>query len=187
MYVLVKDLPSVVQTALTDVGYGRVDIRVETGSTVVLSSSGGSGLRSFAILIDLSANRAETHWGSWGGANMFNPTNAVDNDSRSYPLPDHGVAITGSRGGGRPVYAVLHIPTAMVARLLPQATVEVSEDEKNALYCYKSLKSGYRQRELERLNVPAGTVDALVTRGFLKRNRAGAVSITTEGKNAYGD
>ena len=53
------------------------------------------------------------------------------------------------------------------------------------LYCFAAIKGGeYRRDEMRRRNVSAATVDSLVERGYLKRNRAGATQITTQGKNA---
>lgn len=188
MYVQVKDLPAPVQEALTAVSYGRKDITVQASTSVVLSSSSGDGMRAFVALVNLSTGKHTVTWGSWGGANMFNPTNAVDNDDRSYELPADGVAIRGTKGGNQPVYATLHVPASMVDRILPSAGVTLTEAEKDALYCHKAYKGGqYRRDELARRNVTAEVIDGLVERGLLSRNKAGAVQITTDGKNAIGD
>lgn len=186
MYVKVKELPTVVQQALASLGYGKADIETRAGSTVTLSSASGNGSRAFATVINLTAGQFQTTWGSWGGANMFNKDNAVDNDDRPYPLPADGIAITGSKGGGRPVYATLLIPATMVDRILPAAGEPLTPEENDALYCHQCVKGGeYRRDEMRRRGVSPATVDALVTRGLLKRNKAGAVSITTEGKNTF--
>lgn len=185
MYVKVNDLPAIVQAALESVGYGRDDIRVEPSEAVVLSSSSGDGQRAFATLVNLSDNTHATTWGSWGGANMFNPTNAVDMDDRRYVLPPNGLAITGSIGGGRPAYAVVHIPASMVDRMLPAPAAPLTSIEREALSCYKGLKSGpYRRDALQRAGATPAIIDSLVDRGLLKRNKAGATMITTDGKNA---
>jgi hypothetical protein len=187
-YVLVKDLPAPVVAALESVGYGRKDIEVKASTTVTLGSGAGNGSRAFVVLVDLTSGRSVTQQGSWGGANMFDRSNPVDNDHNSYPLPPNGVAITGQRGGGQPVYARLNVPASMVDRILPAAGPELSPEERDALYCHKSIKGGqYRRDELARRRVSAATVDAMVERGYLARNRAGATSITTDGKNALGD
>jgi hypothetical protein len=76
----------------------------------------------------------------------------------------------------------------MVDRMLPTRGEQVSKVELDALYCHHAITGGqYRRDELARRAVPAETVDALVSRGLLARNRAGATSITTAGKNAVGD
>jgi hypothetical protein len=185
-YVSTRDLPAPVQAALKAVGHGRDRIEVIPAESVTLGSSAGDGRRAFVVLVDLSTGEHRTVWGSWGGPNMFNRSNPVDNDHGAYALPGHGVAITGSAGGGGPVWAQLHVPASMVARILPGAPrEELSQVERDALYCHRSIKGGaYRRDELRRRRVPSSTVDALVERGLLKRNRAGATAITTAGLNA---
>lgn len=181
------DLPDSVRAALKSVDYGRADIRVEVSANVVLSSSGGKGARHFAILVNLTTGEYRTTWGSWGGQNPFTPGNAVDNDANSYPLPDNAVAIRGAHIGGQPTYAVIHIPASMTARMLPAPPAELTQEEKDGLYCYGSIKGGaYRREELARRRVSAACVDTLVERGFIKRNKAGAGAITTDGRNALG-
>lgn len=187
-YVKVKDLPTAVQAALTSVGYGRVDIEVRASATVVLSSSGGSGSRGFTTLVNLTTGQHQTSWGSWGGQNMFDRSNAVDNDRNEYPLPADGLAITGTQSGGQPIYAVVHVPASMVDRMLPAAAAEFTTEEKDALYAHACVKGGqYRRDHLVRKGVRPETVTDLVTRGLLSRNKAGATSVTTDGRNALGD
>ena len=118
---------------------------------------------------------------------MFNRHNPVDNDNHPYPLPPNGVIILGSVGYPQ-TSAILHVAPALMGRMLPAAAVEVSKEDKDALYCFASIKGGeYRRDELRRRNVRPATVDQLVERGFLKENRAGARQITTAGRNALGD
>jgi hypothetical protein len=186
-YANVADLPDAVRRALDSVGYGRKDIEVRASATVNLSSSGFAGARGFAILVDLSTGQHVTTWGSWGGPNMFDTDNPVDNDNHAYALPANGCAITGDSGGGKPTYAVIHVPASMVDRMLPSAGVELTASEKTALTAYKSLKSAYRAAALERKGIGTDVVDSLVARGLLSRNKAGATTITTDGKNALGD
>jgi hypothetical protein len=187
-FVTVKSLPPAVQAALASVSYGRKDIQVQASESVVLAGSAGNGFRAFVVLVNLSTAQHTTHMGSWGGSNMFDRDNPVDNDSRSYPLPANGIAITGRMGGSQPTYATLHVPASMVARILPSAKVALSTVERDALYCHKAIRGGiYRRNELQSRKVPPAVIDDLVTRGLLSRNRAGSVSITTEGKNALGD
>jgi hypothetical protein len=187
-YAKVADLPTAVQRALTAVKYGRADIEVQASETVSLSVGGGSGTKGFAVLVNLTTGQHVISWGSWGGANMFNPTNAVDLDTRPYALPADGVAITGSIGGGRPTYAVVKIPASMVALMLPAPGPALSKVELDALYCHSAYKGGQGRRdELARRRVPSSVVDAMVERGYLKRNKAGATAITTDGRNAVGN
>ena len=184
-YVIVRELPAPVQTALHAVGYRKSDVPFQVSSTVVLSAAGGSGYRGYAALVNLTTGQHTVTWGSWGGANMFNLDNAVDWDNRPYPLPADGVAITGSKGGTSPVSATVHIPASMTDRMLPGPELVLSPAERNALDCFRSYKSGqYRQTELARRGATTAVIDALVTRGLLKRNKSGATQLTTAGRNA---
>ena len=186
-YVKVADLPQAVRNGLESVGYGRKDIEVDVRATVSMSSSAGNGRQGFVSLVNLSTNRHETIFGSWGGQNMFNKSNPVDNDTRSFPLPADGVAIVGVRGGGQPVWAKIYASTAGTQRSITSAPADVSDVEKAALGCYRSLKSGpYRQDALRRNKVTDDVIKGLVAKGLLKQARNGATQITTNGKNAAG-
>lgn len=186
-YVKVADLPLGVRDGLESVDYGRKDIEIDIKTTVQLSSASGEGRRGFVSLVDLATNRHQTMFGSWGGQNMFDRTNPVDNDNKSYALPGNGCAIVGVQGGGQPTWAKIYVPSSMTQRILAAPVTEVSDIEKAALGCYKSLKSGpYRQDALRRNQVTDAVIDDLVTKGLLKRARNGATQITTEGKNAAG-
>jgi hypothetical protein len=168
------------------VKFARVDIMVHASATVRLSSSSGDGYKAYVMLVNLDNNTFTTTWGSWGGANMFNPNNAVDLDTNAYALPGNGVAITGHIGGTGPVSAILHIPASMTARILPPKADPLPQVELVALYCF-TMTGGSRKEELSRRRVLPSTVDGLVARGLLKRNKAGACSMTTDGRNALGD
>lgn len=189
-HVEVKELPAPVLTALKAVGYNRADIEVRAEESVVLGTYGaGAGRQAFAVLVNLDTGEHVARRGSYGGINMFDRENPVDNDQSAYPLPPNGVAITGSRGGTYPVTATLHIPTSMVSRILTAGPrEELPTAELHALYAHGCLKGGeYRREHLRRHQVPASVVDDLVARDLLKRNKAGATTITTAGRNALGD
>jgi hypothetical protein len=125
--------------------------------------------------------------GSWGGANMFAPRNPVDLDAQDYAIPPNGVVIKGERGHGG-TSATLYVPLTEASRFLPTESPKLAPSERHALYCYRAIKSGpYRRDELERRGVLTATIDELVTRGLLARNKVGAVMITTAGRNAVGD
>ena len=184
MYAKVADLPHVLQQALKSVGYGKKDIEVKTAETVRLSLQGGDGYRAFSTLVNLSTGQYETTMGSWGGSNMFNPSNPVDNDRQAYALPQGGAVIKGIEGGGRPVLATITLHPANVVPWLP-ATTELTEVERKTLACFKGRKPGpYRNDALANAGSTPAIVDSLMVRGYLSRNRAGATQITTEGRNA---
>jgi hypothetical protein len=92
---------------------------------------------------------------------------------------------------GNSTYASILVSPSTMAPLLPKVE-KLADHEARVLYCYKSIKSGpYRVSELARVarkhpeaNIPQN-VEELISRGYLKRNKAGAIQITTSGKNAY--
>lgn len=179
MYMQVKDLPDALKNALASVGYSRADIDIKVSETGSLLSSGGDGRRGFAILVNMSTNEYKTHWGSWGGSNMFSPDNQVDNNDQSYPIPENGAVINGSTG--EKVYATITISPANAAKLLPTTGI-VSDREADILKIFKSYTSKYRKEYLTRHNVTEDEIKSLASRGYLKVNKVG-IQITTEGKN----
>lgn len=188
MHVVVADLAQPIQAALEAVGYRRKDIRVSASTSVVLGGSAADGYRAFTALVDLAAGRHEVMWGSWGGPNMFNRTNAVDNDHRPYALPANGVAITGRKGGTQPVSAQVHVHPQLLARMLPAGPEQaLGKLEMDALACFVGFTSAYRKERMARLGITNAVLDGLVAKGLLKRTKSGATSVTTAGKNAVGD
>jgi len=198
VYVQVKTLPQALQNALKAHGYGRADIAVDAAETFTAFVAGGQGQKGFCTLVNLATGETETHWGSWGGSNMFSPGNAVDNDQRDSALPPNFAVIKGSEGNS--TYATITVNPSSLAPLLPVAAEGISDTDKKILVCYKSLKSGqYRNEALLKVfsDAPswkpadpkhsaalASALDSLVSRGLLKRSSNGATQITTEGKNA---
>jgi len=189
MYAPVDTLPDSIRRALQTVRYGRRDISIEAAERTTLSDAGSAGQKAFVILVNLESGQTKTTWGSWGGPNMFNPRNPVDLDTREYPIPDNGAVIQGSVGNS--TYARVLISPSTIAPLLPKAD-KVPDHEARILYCYVAIKGGQSRRDelawvvrkhpgldLEQ------AIEALISNGYLKRNKAGATQVTTEGKNAY--
>lgn len=206
MYVKITDLPQTLRNALAKVGYRRVDVRVEAREDYVMNAGGsGQGRRTFVVAVDLATGASERRDGSWGGANMFNPQNGVDLDRQSKSLPPNFAVIYGSDGDGVCVSSV-HVNPATLNPLLPAAPPEMPEGEQAVLCMYAGLNSRGRadcvenwqraahtergvfhaQVARDRLtrDIEALTV-SLIARGYVKRNKAGAVTVTTEGLNAY--
>ena len=73
LYVQTRELPPSLQSALQSVGYGRRDIAVYAAETTSVACAGGQGQRGFVLLVNLATGSRESHQGSWGGPNMFNP------------------------------------------------------------------------------------------------------------------
>lgn len=187
MWIETKDLPDSVRDVLARVGYGRRDVEVRVAETLVMSGVGSKGRRAFVGMVDLSTGRSDVTYGSWGGPNPFVPDNAVDRDHGAYRLPDTAVIVLGSQGYPQ-TFLTLHVPPALMPRMLPAAGETVTKEELDALYAHGRIKGGaYRRDELRRRGVREETVAALVARGLLSENRAGARQITTAGRNALGE
>jgi hypothetical protein len=184
MHVEVKDLTPAIRKALEGVRYGARDIEVLPAETFTPYSEGGRGQRGFTLVLNLETGESKTVRGSWGGSNMF-VQSPVDHSTEALPLPQTGVVIKGTTGHPR-TFATIYAHPAAVGRFLPSGDDEVlTDEEQQAIYCFAGIKGGeYRRQELIRRRVSPGTVDSLVERGYLKRNRAGATQITTKGKNA---
>ena len=191
MYVKVNDLPDIVRSKLNDVKYGRVDIEVQAREKVSPASGSGDGYQSFCIIINLSNNDVKHLTGSWGGANMFNPGNQVDLDTKSYDIPDGFVVITGSVGGSKPTYASISMNPNNIAKFLPEKT-GLTERQATILYTYKGLnprgRKDYWDRwdsDMKRAKPSEDELNELATMGLLKRSKNGATQITTDGRNAF--
>jgi len=122
MHVETKSLPAAIRKALEAVSYFRKEIRVRLTEETSLSVSGGSGQRGFSIIGDMESGAFNVSQGSWGGSNMFNPKNAVDNDMAVYKLPPNAFAITGTTGES--TFATLYVSPASVNRLAIAAPTE---------------------------------------------------------------
>lgn len=198
-YVLVKDLPPSLQTALRQVGYGRKDIRVETSTSYSPLGAGEKGRRAFCVAVNLVTGETKAKMGSWGGANMF-VNNQVDLDTSTYPLPVDGAIIKGSSGGGGPTLAHILIRPDNVIKLLGSGTgegvegspekEELTEQDKKALLIIKTYISSYRKDAFSREElgkyVPENPIlQKLERMGLIKVSKAG-VQITLDGKNVAG-
>lgn len=186
IYVPVKTLPAILQYALENAGYHRTDIGVNVRETAYASSHSGDGMRAFTVLVDLETGHATQHWGSWGGANMFTPNNPVDGDTTPRQLPPDGAVINGHTGGGKPAYASLTVHPSRAARLLPSPVENLSERDRKLLGVYASLNSAGRKQYFERhpsMRPTATDLQSLADRGFIKVSKAGAVTITADGRN----
>ena len=200
MYVQVSELPDVVREQLKSVGYGRADISVRAGETYTPAGGSGQGSRRSLVAVCLANGASEAHVGSWGGANMFNPGNAVDLDTQSYPLSPGFVVIEGSQGHPR-TYASLIIHPSNMAAMLP-AKVSLTARQAYLISAFAGLNSQGRKNQFERGayhdpspytgeqgprlgHAPSDAELAeLAAMGLIKVTRSGAVSITTEGRNA---
>lgn len=183
MHIETKNLPESIQSALRSVGYGRADILVRASESYTAAQASGNGSRAFVVAVEIATGRTESHMGSWGGANMFSPGNAVDLDTTARPLPPGFAVIEGHHGGGRPVYAELRLHPSNLAPLLP-VRATLTERQAFLMYVFARYNSAGRRNEFERKGAPsAAELAELVALGYITQNRAGAVSVTTAGKN----
>jgi hypothetical protein len=184
MHVELTDLSPVIRRALESVDYHARDVSLEAKDEVDLRTyGGGAGARGFVTVINLTTGKFHTEVGDWGGPGLGN--RLADFSEDRVKLTDEMAVIVGTMGHPR-TFAHIYANGTVLGRFLPSGEEEVLTDtELKGLYVYSSIKSGYRRNELDRLHVlEHPTIDSLVDRGYLKRNRAGAVQITTKGKNA---
>lgn len=180
-HVLVSELPSVVTKTLSNLGYKKKDIGVSPVEEISLLDLGGAGRRGFVALINLETDEVKITYGSWGGANMFNPTNVVDLDDRSHKLPVNGIVIKGSQSDK--TFASIYVHPENMPKYLP-APSNLNEKEKGILYAFNSLKSGiYRTDHLKRIGCSEADIQALIDKKLLIKSGRG-ISITLAGKNA---
>lgn len=183
-YIETKTLSRLLQNVLKGVGYGARDIQVMPSSTADLSVAAGDGTRGFAVLVNLDTGETKRFTGSWGGTNMFVRT-AVDDSDGIGALPPNGCVVKGTTGYPR-TFAYIYVHPSAMGKFLPGGeTEELTDIEQQAIYCFCAIKGGeYRREELRRRRVSTETVESLVSRGYLKRNKAGAIQATTKAKNA---
>jgi hypothetical protein len=184
MYHETKDLSPALRSALKALGYARRDVEVVVAEEVSSLAPSGEGIQGFVCFVNLDTGAREVVRGSWGGANIF-ASSLVDRDEK-VSLPPNGAAIVGTSGYGGTWARVYAHPAAFGAMIgSGEGQEELSAIEQKALYCFVALKGGeYRREELRRRKVSGEVVDSLVERGYLKRSKAGAVQVTTKGKNA---
>lgn len=182
-------LPPSLQSALRSVGFHGHDIGVFARETFYAQDMGGEGRRAFLCIVDMENGDRELTFGSWGGPGIGSTGNIVDNDSTPRPLPPNVAVIQGSEGGNRPTFATISVHPSTLAPLLP-APSSVSEEDKRALKAINGHISSYRKTAWSEADLPGSyspensLVVSLAVRGFLKITKAGAISVTTEGKNA---
>lgn len=187
VYVDVKSLPETIQAALRNAGVNRPMVSIKPRETdCVATGAYGDGYQGFTILLDIdSGETSDTFRGSWGGNNPF-VANQVDLDDRQRPVPPNACIIHGQRGGGRPASASLVIHPSRAAKLLPAASSdELSPRLKTLLAVYKSYNTRGRAEWFERHG--RGTdaeISELAAKGLIKVNKAGAVTVTADGRNA---
>jgi hypothetical protein len=182
--VLTRTLPPSVQEALKSVGYFCQDIDTTPTEKVNPYSVSGQGSRSFFIVLSLDGSVPPiTSFGSWGGANPFE-AKRDDLDTLEYNIPLGGAVIKGSKGDR--VFATLYVNPQNVAPLLPIKT-DLSPRQVKILTIIRGIKSAYRKEWYQTTFGGQPSPEEFATlqaKGLVKINKAGSISLTTEGKNA---
>lgn len=182
MHIEVKALPQTIQRALDSIGYRRRDIKVEAKEREY-PRQGGGGERGVTVILNLDTGESRVAYGSYGGANPFQKS---ADDIEVITLQPNMAVITGVTGGNHPVFADIAIHPSNMAALLPAGNEPLSVRELTVLYAFRALKGGdARKRHFAEYKVKQSEIDALEAKGLIKSNKAGAIQITTEGRNAF--
>lgn len=184
MHIPTNSLPDTIKLALRRVNYGANDIAIFVDDSISAISPGSQGSRGFVHIVNIVTGDEISYAGAWGGSTPFHP-NPVDSDSKPRPLVPGFAVIKGTQGHPR-TFASLYVHPENFAKFLPEAR-HVTARESEILTQYRSLTSAGRKYQWE--NYPKSRpseneILELVSRGLLRRNKAGAISITTDGKNA---
>ncbi len=181
IWVECSKLPPAVQGALSQVGYRRPQIRVIRAETYSSKSTPAfEGSRGFVVAVNLATGDSREAWGSWGGPNPFETLPA--DTGGDYPLPVGGAVISGE-SGGRGCFATVTIhPNNMTACFAPSKWA-LTDRERAILAVFAGLNSRGRKDAISRHGIEKAEIALLVSMGMLKQNRAGATTITVDGRN----
>jgi hypothetical protein len=185
--VQVNMLPPGIQKALKALRFGGRDIRVRAEARPQMTDFGGDGMQAFFEVVDILTGRViEQFEGSWGGPNPFQ-SKPLDQPDRYYDLKSGFAALHGVLGGRKHVTISYH-PSDRDTFVPESEVISITPEEKKALTVI-SYKSGYRRDEWRRSGLPGEySVDnplirGLVEKGLVETNRAGAIMLTTKGRN----
>lgn len=182
MQIRFRDLPATLQPALRAIGLSGGDVDVQPAEAVPAQYPALHGhSRGVTCVVSLVTGEHRARYGSWGGANPFE-ARAVDHSAEVISIPVDGAVIQGDVGHGRP-YLHVYVHPSAVAKLLPAAP-DVTDRDREILSIIRGYIPAARKEYLARAKVQPAEMEALVSRGLLKRSKVGAISITTEGKNA---
>ena len=185
----VKDLPTVgnigaARRILTDAKLREVTVRIG-------SNCDGLGCtyhdhRAADVWMWSAAGECSSWRGSFGGsyamAYASDVSAAAAGGKVGGKLPAGALALQIARGAYRATATLYINPADVNGNLLPSA--ELSTADRRVLGAYRSLKSGdYRKQALARNGYTAAVEQRLISAGMLKRDRAGRISITVDGKN----
>jgi hypothetical protein len=103
-------------------------------------------------------------------------------------LPPGTALVCGGTFCGKPATVRVLLRSENLVKLLPAPT-SLSDQEKSALNCIAGMKGGYRAEEFNRRGLGQygaanPIVESLRGKGLVTVNKAGAIAVTIEGRNA---
>jgi len=180
-HVDVKELPPALQKALREIGYKKRDVEVVGATEVQMGHAGGSGRRGISASVNLvTGQMSQVAMGSWGGPNPFERKPMDDLDAVTRVPPD-GAIIKGSEGGHGTWVTIYVHPDSLIKMLPGKADISERETYILAMLVYKSQ---YKKELLRSNKVTQDELEKLARGGYVKINKAGAISLTPKGKNA---
>lgn len=189
MHIRMTDLPAAIRSALESCGYHRADVEVSEAATYSpKGTTAFEGNRGYCVVVNVATGEQHAEVGAWGGANGFS-AHAVDHDANEYPIPPNCAVVAGENGGRGAFFRVKVAPGMMAGILPPAADDALPESSGLALAVIAGIKGGARGDYFDRLGLGAygaanPAVAVLVARKLVSVNKAGAIAITTEGRNA---
>lgn len=194
MYIKTNQLPQSLQSALQSLGFNKADIKINAKEFTRLENPAyGDGYQSSVTLVNLETGARQTIEGSWGGSNPWQTrenaqVDGMGNQNEVPLIAGLSAVVKAQRGGNHPTSATIEVHPNTLLKLLPASEVQLTETQKGILKIIRSYTSAGRKDEFQRSNL--GTygpehpeIKILSEQGFLKITKAGAISITTEGKN----
>ena len=181
------ELKRIVQTAAVRGKQGTVQVREFTGPRRMNSYWDGGSRDEFA-LVDLATMQ------TWRVPTTHPHYDRLPNGERCgdlelRELPPGTCLVSGGVFRGKPASLTLHFRPENLAALLPAPDVAVLTPEaRSALRIIDSIRGGCRDDEFRRAGLGRYSADnpavgELVRAGMVKVNKAGAVAVTTEGRN----
>lgn len=184
--VAVKNLPPTIRQALGSIGYYSADIQVAATEEITPTPHAyGDGYQGVGVILNLATGYYKVLHTSWGGPNPFQKTVGDATTEQAVKLTENMAIVHAQKGGSRGTChgATIYVSPATLTPMLPPKA-QTTEMDQRILYCLACLKSFARKEEMQRAGVTEAHVVSLIERGLAKRNKAGALSITLEGKNA---
>ncbi len=144
----VKSLPPQIQKMLKSIGFNGQRVDIKTAEEVSPFNAGWEGRQALFVIFDLASGKVVTQKiGSFGGANMFNRDNQVDNDRNYYKIPDGAGVFEGYVGA---TFGSITInPRNMNAGLLPSTAGGEELTREQLVFLHAAgLVSSYKKKQI---------------------------------------